>query len=327
MRVRVTTGGRLHFGFLNLSLAHQRLYGGLGVAIETPRVVIEATPAETVRCKHPDAAPYAEAAAELLGVPGAVIEVIEELPRHVGLGSGTQLALAVASAVAAANDRDPMPRQFAPELGRGGRSGVGVGCFESGGFVLDAGHPTERFTTDRPARGSWEVPPVAARHHVPEEWRFVVVLPAAERGRSGKAEDRSMRSIVERADPAVADEISAVVTRRLLPGIAAGDRAMFGRAIEAVGRLNGTWYADEQGGVYRPPVGTIVERLRNEAAISGVGQSSWGPAVYGVTTAEHADAARTAGEMALDAADVAGEVQITEPRNRGATIDRDGTDS
>ncbi|ERH14109.1 MAG: hypothetical protein J07HB67_00071 [halophilic archaeon J07HB67] len=31
--VRVTTGGRLHFGFGNLSLAHERLYGACGVAV------------------------------------------------------------------------------------------------------------------------------------------------------------------------------------------------------------------------------------------------------------------------------------------------------
>ncbi|MDY6818156.1 MAG: beta-ribofuranosylaminobenzene 5'-phosphate synthase family protein [Halobacteriales archaeon] len=325
MRVRVATGGRLHFGFLNLSLAHQRLYGGIGVAVESPEVIVEATPAETVRCEHPDAAPYAKEAAELLGVSGATIDVIETLPRHVGLGSGTQLALAVASAVAAVNEQDADPRRLAPQLGRGGRSGVGVGCFEAGGFVLDAGHPTERFTTDRPVRGSWEVPPVAARHRIPNDWRFLIVLPAADRGRSGEAEDQSMRAIVERADPTIADEISAVVTRRLLPGIAANDRAMFGRAIEAIGRLNGTWYADEQGGVYRPPVGTIVDHLRTEPAITGVGQSSWGPAVYGVTTTEHATAARTAGEDALEAAAVSGNVRIVRPRNRGAEIDRNGT--
>ena len=184
MTARVETGGRLHFGFLNLSLANERLYGSLGVALDQPRVVVEAEHADRAVCGHDRARPYVERACSLLDVPGADVAVREELPVHVGLGSGTQLALAVLAAVARVHDLAPEVRTRAPELGRGGRSGVGVATFESGGFVLDAGHPTERFTTDRPPRGEWEVPPVAARHDVPADWRFVLVLPEAEIGRA-----------------------------------------------------------------------------------------------------------------------------------------------
>ena len=38
----VETGARLHFGFQNLSLAHERLYGGIGVALAEPRLIVEA---------------------------------------------------------------------------------------------------------------------------------------------------------------------------------------------------------------------------------------------------------------------------------------------
>src|SRR6056297_2859413 len=163
---RVAAGARLHFGFQNLSLAHQRLYGSLGVALDSPEAEVIADPAETVRCSHDDAREYVRRAVELLDVPGADVTVERTLPRHVGLGSGTQLALAVLAAVARASDRAARVRERAPALGRGGRSGVGVAAFEGGGFVLDAGHPTERFTTERPARGEWRVPAVAARHAV-----------------------------------------------------------------------------------------------------------------------------------------------------------------
>jgi beta-ribofuranosylaminobenzene 5'-phosphate synthase len=43
--VRVTTGGRLHFGFGNLSLAHERLYGACGVAVAAPRLRLTVEPA------------------------------------------------------------------------------------------------------------------------------------------------------------------------------------------------------------------------------------------------------------------------------------------
>ncbi|WP_101294370.1 beta-ribofuranosylaminobenzene 5'-phosphate synthase family protein [Halegenticoccus soli] len=319
--VRVSAGARLHFGFGNLSLSHERLYGAIGAAIEEPRVAVRAEPADGVDCADPTARLYAERAVSLLDLPGATVSVERALPRHAGLGSGTQLALATLSAVARAHGRDPGVRDRAPALGRGGRSGVGVAAFESGGFVLDAGHPTARFTTARPADGDWTVPAVAARHEIPDHWRFLLVVPDADPGRNGDAEDASMRAVVERADPAIADRVAGVVARRLLPAVAEGAAEPFGEAVEEIGRLNGAWYADEQGGVYRPPVGELVAALAASPAVYGVGQSSWGPAVFGVTDADHADEARAAGEEALDDAGVDGEVAVVRGRNRGAVVE------
>jgi beta-ribofuranosylaminobenzene 5'-phosphate synthase len=333
MRVTVTVGARLHVGFGNLSLAHERLYGGVGLAITEPRVRLRAEPAETVRCTSD--ADVTEAtlarvrtdtrtACDLLGVPGAAVHVETGLPRHVGLGSGTATALATLTAVARAHGREPKPRERAPALGRGGRSGVGVAAFERGGFVVDAGHPTERFTTRPPEQGDWTVPAVLARHALPTDWRFVLVLPDAEVGRHGDDEDTSMRAVVESADPAVADELAALTVRRLLPAAAEGRLSAFGDAVGEFGRLNGAWYADEQGGVYRPPAGRVVEELRESPAVAGVGQSSWGPAVYALTDVDRSEAARDAARVALDAADADGEVLITRPRNEGATVTTEG---
>jgi beta-ribofuranosylaminobenzene 5'-phosphate synthase len=321
--VRVQSGSRLHFGFLNLSLARERIYGGLGVAIERPVVSVSAERADELRCEDADAESYARLSVDALGVPGADVAVESGPPRHAGLGSGTQLALATYAAVARAYDRDPDVRAAAPALDRGGRSGVGVAAFERGGFAIDAGHPRARFTTDRPPRGEWSVPPVSVRHDVPEDWRFVLLTPDVDPGRSGDSEDASMRATIERADPGIADDIAVTVTGQLLPAIAAGDRDAFGTAVAEIDRLNGAWYADEQGGVYRPPVGVLVDELDASPAVSGVGQSSWGPTVYGVTDRGTAGEARDAAETALDAAGVGGEVRVVAPRNHGATI---GTD-
>lgn len=318
--VRVAAGGRLHFGFGNLSLSHERLYGALGVGLDTPEVVVEADSADSVVCDDPTVREYAARATDLLGVDGVDVTVHERLPRHAGLGSGTQLALATLEATAAAHDSSVDVREYAPQLGRGGRSGIGVATFEAGGFVLDAGHPTTRFTTDRPVDGEWQVPPVAARHDVPADWRFIVCVPDADPGRSGEDEDASMRSVVERADPAIADRIAGILTRRLLPAVATGSAERFGEAVAEIGRLNGAWYADEQGGVYRPPVGDLVERLSESPAVFGAGQSSWGPAVYGVTDAAHVDAALEVGEEAL-AAVGGGRAFVARGRNTGARVE------
>lgn len=320
MDVRVSTGGRLHFGFTNLSLSHERLYGGLGLALSEPRTVVTAEAADDVVCADDDAAAYARRAVSLLNLPGARVDVERRLPKHVGIGSGTQLALATLTAVARSNGVDPSVRRLAPDLGRGGRSGVGVATFESGGFVMDAGHPTARFTTTRPADGDWTVPPVAASHPIPDDWRFLLVLADVAPGRSGEEEDASMRTVVEQADPGLSNRIAGILSRQVLPAIAAGNAERFGSAVAEVGRLNGAWYADEQGGMYRPPVGELVATLSERPAVYGAGQSSWGPAVYGVTDERNAAAAREAGEAALDAAGVDGRVRVVRGRNRGARV-------
>ena len=192
----VTTAARLHFGFQNLSLAHARLYGGVGLALDEPQLVVEAKRADAVECDDPAVEGYLRRVVDTLDVPGASVTVHERFPRHVGLGSGTQLALAALIAVVRAYDRTADARTVAPQLGRGGRSGVGVATFERGGFVVDGGHPTERFTAEPPADGDWDVPPVIASHDVPTEWRFLLVVPDTDPGRSGGDEDRSMRTAI-----------------------------------------------------------------------------------------------------------------------------------
>jgi beta-ribofuranosylaminobenzene 5'-phosphate synthase len=318
----VETGARLHFGFQNLSLAHERLYGGIGVALAEPRLVVEAERDDGINCQDDRVAPYADRVVAELGVPGARVSFREGFDRHVGLGSGTQLALACLRAVAAAYDREVSVRGRAPALERGGRSGVGVATFERGGFVVDAGHPTERFTSDPPEPGAWQVPDPIAAWPLAEEVRFVVVTPDVAAGRSGDREEDSMRRVVERADPGIGDQIATLVMRRLLPAVVKADVDAFGSAVARLGRLNGAWYADEQGGVYRPPAGRLIQALGDSPVVAGAGQSSWGPTVYGVTRAGDGDTAAADGRSALDDLGLDGTVRVVAPRNRGAIIER-----
>lgn len=318
---RVAVGARLHFGFCNLSLARERLYGAVGAGIARPRTVVTAEPAGSIVCDHPVVLEHVRTTVELLDVPGAEVTVEETLPRHAGLGSGTRLALATLTAVANAYDRAPRVRERAPVLGRGGRSGVGVATFDAGRFVLDAGQPTAQFTTDRPADGEWTVPPVLARHEIPSNWRFVLLIPDVDAGRSGPQEDRSMRGAIQQASPEPADRIAGIVLRQLLPAIAERSVERFGEAVAEIGRLNGAWYADEQGGTFRPPAGDLITALSDAPSIYGAGQSSWGPIVYGITDVDRASAAESAGQAALEAADVDGAVRVVEGDNHGAYVE------
>ena len=310
MRVRVETPARLHFGFLDLSGETGRLYGGVGVGIDSPRAVVEAEPAQSVEVigAKGDESAYFESlvseAVDTLGVSGARLNVVETLPRHVGLGSGTQHASAVLEAVARVNGVEAT-HKHARALGRGVRSGVGRGVFENGGFVVDAGHPTETPAQER------VVPPVAVRHELPSDWRFVVAVPDG-KGAHGEEEERSMNRVVG-TNKNIADAVRKEVVARVLPGAAEGDLSSFGTGIEKFDRLNGEWYAgsSEQEDIYNDASADVVERLQANEAVAGAGQSSWGPAVYALTTADDA-------REVADSVDE--ETFVASPHNAGARL-------
>src|SRR5438874_442282 len=156
---------------------------------------------------------------------------------------------------------------------RGLRSGVGTWTFAHGGFVLEGG----RGGTDHGGR----VAPLLARLAFPPGWRCVVAVP---RGKPGLAGDQEAAAFARLPAPDARDvERGAhLVLMQLLPALAEADLMGFGAALEEVQRITGGWFAPVQGGVFAPgETRDVVERLREWGAV-GVGQSSWGPAVYGI---------------------------------------------
>jgi beta-ribofuranosylaminobenzene 5'-phosphate synthase len=308
--VRVEAPARLHMGMLDAAGGGTRRFGGLGVAISRPAAIVEASSSDDVTADGPDserALAVAHRAREALGLRAGVrIRVVEAIPPHVGLGSGTKLALAVASALAALNGRTPEPETIARAAGRGARSAVGLWTFALGGLVVEGGR---RPSAERPA-------PLLARHAMPDQWRCVLVIPHAEPGLSGRAEEQAFGEL--RPDPERAALISQLVLTSLLPGLAEGDLAEFGAALTHVQRLVGESFAAVQGGVFHPRAGDLVEALLRLGA-AGAGQSSWGPAVYGIVGDEQAGgelARRMEEELAGG-----GRVEVVSFDNRGARVE------
>ncbi len=183
--VRVEAPARLHMGMLDVAGEGARRFGGLGVALSRPAAVVEASPSDDVTAEGPDAEralAIARRCSESLGLAGgARVRVIEAIPGHVGLGSGTKLALAVTAALAALGGQAPEPQALARAAGRGARSAVGLWTFVHGGLVVEGGV--------RP--GAEQAAPLLARHAMPGEWRCVLAIPAAEPGLSGRAPRRT----------------------------------------------------------------------------------------------------------------------------------------
>ena len=196
-------------GFVDLHGGMGRRYGGLGLALEHLFTRVRLEPAPCIIAEGPDAARavrYATGLAEHFDLSGGVrISMEEAIPPHAGLGSGTQLALAVGAGMAALFGLDVRTVEVAAALNRGSRSGLGIGLFDRGGFVVDGG-----------AAGDGIPPPVISRLPFPAEWRLLLVFDRGREGVHGEAEIEAFAAL-PRFPEADASELCRLVLMGALP--------------------------------------------------------------------------------------------------------------
>lgn len=265
----VDTHARLHLGFLDIDGSLGRRFGSLGLSIEAFRTRLACRPAPSTRASGPGAeraAAFAQRMLASIGVRhGVEIEIDCAIPDHMGLGSGTQLALAVGHAVAGACGLTLTTREIAARLQRGARSGIGIGAFDHGGFLVDSG-----------VGADGEVPPVTAQLPFPADWRVLLVMDDRTRGLSGHGEKSAFGEL-----PPFPRETAAhlchLALMQIMPGVREADLDPVARGIAELQRCVGEHFAPAQGGCYTSrEVGDALD-LATRLGFPGVGQSSWGP--------------------------------------------------
>jgi beta-RFAP synthase len=202
-------------------------------------------------------------------------------------------------------------RGDAIRLGRGHRSGIGIGLFDRGGVITDGG------------RGALtDAAPVISHMPFPEDWRIVLVLDPARTGVHGEDESAAF----ERLPPfAAADaaHICRIVLMQALPALAESDLSHFAAAINEMQRFLGAYFAPLQGGhaFSSPDVAAALDLLEDEGAV-GRGQSSWGPT--GFTFAPSAAAAERLVQFARNHPRCRGlDIRACKGLNHGAEISTD----
>ena len=272
--VRVAAPARLHLGFLDLNGGSRRRFGSIGVGITGFTTVVNVS-----RCDRVDIsgghnefiAGLAQTILDHFRIDSGVrVEVEECIPRHQGLGSGTQMALALGTAIAGLYGIDAGIEEIAIATGRGRRSGVGLGVFKQGGFILDSGRSEGR-----------RMPTTVFRHDFPEEWRFVLVMDARAEGISGTDEVEAFNLLPDMS-PGACAEICRQVLMQMLPGIIEKDCNRFGASVSSIQASIGEYFSTVQGGSYASEnVRQTLEFLLEHNA-TGIGQSSWGPTGFAV---------------------------------------------
>ncbi|MDP2246808.1 MAG: GHMP kinase [Nitrosomonadales bacterium] len=310
--VHVSTTARLHMGFFDLNGGLGRRFGSIGVSLDQPSTVLTAWRTSAFTAEGPGAA-RAVAVAEKIGRAlkldgGMHMQLNEVIPEHSGLGSGTQMSLAVGLALNKLYQLGLILQDVALLTERGARSGIGLGTFAEGGVVIDGGRGDKTL-----------VPPVIARADFPEEWRILLIFDSADIGVHGTEESEAFRTLAE--FPA---DISAELCRRVLmqalPALAEHDLKTFGAAIRELQERTGDYFAPIQGGRYASKRVTEVLDWLDGQGLLCFGQSSWGPTGFAVLASQeladeylHALRSKFAEEKHLS-------FQMCKGRNRGGIL-------
>jgi beta-RFAP synthase len=307
--VTVAVPARLHLGFLDLNGSLGRRFGGIGLAISDLKTAVTVRPGlrgEAAGSDAERALRHIDVMQKHLGIGDALHASVDEgVPPHAGLGSGTSMALAVAAAVRTLQGMPLEIEDDAVRLGRGARSGLGIGLFRDGGLVVDGG------------RGpATTVAPIVSRLPFPEEWRVLVVMDPARRGTHGRDEIEAFAALPQFPDE-VAAHLCRVVVMKALPALVERDLPNFGAAIAELQLRLGDYFSAVQGGsrFTSPQVAAGLDLLAREGA-HGIGQSSWGPTGFAFA-ASQVEADRLVsiarGHAGLD-------IRVCKGLNRGAEI-------
>ncbi len=310
--IQITTPSRLHITLIDLNASLGRVDGGVGLTLDGPSMKLTAEETnEGVFVTGSGDPERIRSAAETVIPEGKGIHITIEdaYPDHVGLGSGTQSALAAGWAVNVMYDLGLGVREVAALVGRGGTSGVGVESFEHGGFIVDGGHRFVDKGAFSPSAASRVPPgPVLFRHDFPD-WPLVIAIPDLKGASSQREVD-----IFKQYCPLPLEEVQAVshiILMEMLPSVVEEDMYAFG---DAVNRIQDVGFKQREVGLQSDEVRRCMEIMKEQGAC-GAGMSSFGPTVYAV--ADDPWNVKNAVSEYLEST-IGGRVFVTSARNTGA---------
>lgn len=313
-RVTVSTFARLHLGFFDLSGQSHRRFGSMGVAIQAfqTKLSVQAE-LQAIGTNNQDAwvtnlfQRQLERYSEQMPCS---LHLEKQIPRHAGLGSGTQMALAIGCAVDTLQGKDFDAKQTALHHGRGSRSGIGIYTFDQGGLVLDGGHLRNSQKAN--------VPPLIGRYAFPDAWRFILIEDPAYIGIHGDTEKQAFKTLKPQTT-ALTQRLNQQLLMETLPALLEEDFLIFSRGLGALQHYNADYFADAQGGLYASgQVANAIHYLTSLGYV-GLGQSSWGPTGFVLlSTPEQAHACMEQLQQKFCATGL--RFLITRASNKGASV-------
>lgn len=286
----------------------------MGFTIEKPNLEIEVWKSDEISAGDDDARTYTRRFIDEFDLPGAGVRVNRPLPRYVGIGHHTTLALSIGKGLSHLHDLSLPMEEIALTMKRGLITALGTYACKSGGFIVEGGFKVDKMEE--------MVPPLIFRSDVPGDWYFVVGTPQASRGEIARMrEDReddilkNLRSMSEE----LSAELSRLVLVKMIPAMIEEDIKNFGESLTSFNSKLGSLWSDYQEGIY---CNDVVERgieLMKERTYCAC-QSSWGPTFYGLTEDESEAIELTEELGSLMERRGEGEAFYTGARNRGLEV-------
>lgn len=298
-------------GFFDLTDRVGHRFGGLGLAIDAPCTQVQISENKNLIIdakNNENVAKIVEKLIKSFNLPKSFsVKILQNIPLHAGLGSGTQMALAIGAGLNRMFALNLSTAQIATATMRGKRSGIGIGAFSQGGFLLDAGRCADK-------QGE-EIPAISARYAFPESWRVLLVLDSAHTGVHGTEELAAFQTL----KPAPSS-LKTMLDEHMLPAIQRADLLAFGAQMQELQAYNGDYFAPIQGGRYASKdVAEVLDWLQSNS-VACVGQSSWGPTGFAVLETQQ-QAERLQAQARLAFADNPNiSFKIVCGKNTGATV-------
>ena len=305
-QVKVTTSARLHMGFFDLSGAISK-FGSLGMSLDAPCTQITLAKSDGTLIDGSNRDNVAKIVQHFVKPfnikQNFSLTLRDSIPAHAGLGSGTQLALAIGAGLNQLFNLNISLAQIAIVAKRGKRSGIGLAAFAHGGVIVDSG-----ITND-------ELPQIALRQSFPDNWRVLLVTDSASKGVHGKAELQAFQLLKP-----TKNSLRDMMFTYMMPTLQRGDLLAFGAYMQDLQAYNGEYFAPMQGGHFASrDVAEVLAWLQNNGAPC-VGQSSWGPTGFAIlSSAEHAENLKKQVQLAF-ASKANISFTICCGKNTGATI-------
>ncbi|CAB3287475.1 Beta-ribofuranosylaminobenzene 5'-phosphate synthase [Methanocaldococcus lauensis] len=331
--ITIQTPSRIHMGLIDLNGSIGRVDGGIGLALEEPNIKIKGKECDEIiiefdrklfkkfNCeyiKNIEDRIYniSNKVLKTINEEGIYLKILSLFPSHSGLGSGTQISLAVGKLITKMYGKDLNAYELAKITGRGGTSGIGIGAFEYGGFLIDGGHSfgkgkdKEEFKPSSASKGV-KPAPIIFRHDF--DWEVVLIIPKGEHIYGKKEVD-----IFKKYCPVPLNEVEKIchlVLMKMMPAVVEKNLEDFG---DVVNKLQYLGFKKIEVNLQSDIVKDLIFELHKEKdnnVYSGL--SSFGPTVYAL--GDKKLIVEKANEI-FDKYGICGDIIITKANNNGYRI-------
>jgi len=311
-KVRITAPAHLHAGNFDLTGDLGRLYGTVGFAIDLP-LEVDVSKAKGIVAEDKSAYKFAKRMVDKFNLEGAEVKILKEIPRFVGVGFHTTLALSIGIGLSKLYDLNLTVEDVSLIMGRGTITAMGVYAFKTGGFIVEGGFKVDKRTK--------MVPPLIFHGAVPKNWFFVVAIPNESRQKIAEMRENEDEILgnLKVMPKELSDELSRLVLVKLLPAYVEKDLKSFGEALTAFNSKLGKFWRSYQEGTYcNQVVEDGIKIMLQKSSLAC--QTSWGPTFYSIVEGKRAAENLSKELKEFLEKNGGGEIYVTQANNHGASV-------